>query len=153
MARRRTTWISAVETDGVALAGAAAPGPVVNETLVSEAEHENTPGATVVRVVGDFCLRRTAGSPIVTWALWWAPNYVGAVLPTDWTQDVFERESVMLVGMFAPNIGDFRRYPFDVRTKRKISKGTTLVLSVQNHTVAGNDAQIMYNLRSLLLLP
>ena len=155
--KRRTRWIDAISTDAIALAGAVAPGTVVNRTLLTEAELETiADGATLIRTVGSVNMIRTAGSPVVTLALWFAPNYPAAVFPADWTQDVFEREKVFQTEMWHMNLGSNSQGShrmFDVRSKRRVSPGQVCLGSFQNHSVAGNDAQFTYHLRFLMLLP
>jgi hypothetical protein len=130
MAKRRTRWVDATLTNLTAVAGAAAPGTVVNETLVSEAELESFgSGSTIIRVVGDLVLVRAAGAPLVTVAWWLASNYAGAVFVADWDTDAFERERVMFTKLVQPTASYNPETAIDIRTKRKVSLGTTLLSS------------------------
>ena len=154
--RRKTQWIDGLVTSNVAVAGAAAPGTVVDTTMLAEAELENIGGGgTLIRVVGDLIFRRTAGAPVVTAVLFVAQNYVGAVNPTDWDVDAFQREenlgSWMSAGMDTTLSWD--RHHIDLRTKRKLTQGVTVQLAVQNHSVAANDLNFNCHFRFLILLP
>ena len=155
MAKRRTRWVDTVSTTAVVLAGAVAPGTVVDEAILPESELETLgTGATIIRVVGHIIMRSDAGAPVVTGCLWLAPNYAGAVFPTDWLNDTFERNAVMATFMWQPKAGlSTEPTPVDIRTKRKVSPGTSLILSLQNHSIASQDAAYVYHLRALLLLP
>ena len=155
--RRRTRWVDALRSDVLVLAGAAAPGSIVDEALITETEMEQElVGGTIIRVVGSIFVLRTAGSPVVTAAIWMAPTYVGSVLPSDWTNDTFNRPGVMYTEMWnGASVGTphENRTVMDVRSKRKIEPGKQLLLSLQNHRVAGHDAQVTYHLRMLVLMP
>ena len=155
MAKRRTRWIDTVSTTPVALAGAAAPGTVIDESILPENELETLgTGATLIRVVGHIHLSSLLIDPVVTAALWFAPNYAGAVFPVDWLNDVFERQSVIWTGLWRPKATKHSNVTvIDIRAKRKVSPGQSLILSMQNHSPAGSDAEYVYHLRSLLLLP
>ena len=154
--RRRTRWIDALRSDVLSLSGAVAPGSITDEGLITETEMEQEiVGATLIRIVGSIICVRSVGSPIITAAIWMAPTYLGSALPTDWTNDTFERPGVMHTEMWfggvASPMGDHRR--IDVRSKRKIEPGKQLLVSFQNHRVAGHDAQVVYHLRMLVLMP
>ena len=155
MARRKTQWIDTVETTIVTVAGAAAPGTVSNELILSEAELENVPNSTLIRVVGTIWYVASAGAPIVTAALWLAPNYTDSVLPLKWDNDEFQRGSMLWTDLFmsSSSSDDPVRRTLDIRSKRRMTQGSDLTLSFMNHAVANNDVSIVYHLRCLLLLP
>ncbi len=155
MSRRRTRWVDFVQTDQIALIGAAAPGTLNNLEVVSEAELETIgDGATLVRVVGHIFLIRTAGTPVLTGCLWFADAFVGATRPIDWNQDAFERKSNMWSFLYASSVqSNSARFDVDIRTKRKVSAGDTLLLSLQNHSLVNNDVNFVAHLRFLMLLP
>ena len=154
--KRRTQWIDAVQSTQVNVAGAAAPGTVVDTSIIGEAELENlgAQGLTLIRVIGDLWFRRTAGTAVLSAALWDAPNYAGAVWPTDWVQDTYERRANLgSWSIWVSSVYEVHHIKVDLRTKRKMSSGNSIVLSLQNHSIAGNDAQAMWHLRALVLLP
>ena len=93
--KRRTQWVEGINTAYQDLLGAAAPGTVLDEVIVSEGELENFNNPTIIRVVGDILLLSSLGRPVVTATLWVAPRYADAILPSDWDQDAFQRGSVM----------------------------------------------------------
>ena len=155
--RRRAQWIDAIDTtfNNTVLAGAAAPGTIVNTTILSEAELENIGGGgTLIRTIGEIIVRRTAGAPVITCALFMAQNFTGAVAPTDWDADTFQREQQLGSWMVAADSTlSFVRLAIDLRSKRKLTQGMTMQLAAQNHAVAANDASLIYHLRCLVLLP
>jgi len=153
--RRRFQWIDALVSSPIAVAGAAAPGTISNQTIISEVELENVGGgATMMRVVGDIILRATAGNPVFTYALWVFPAYVGSVQPTDWDNDTFQRADMLGTWTVQAPVADrISIVRVDLRTKRKLGQGVQVQLAIQNHSIAGNDASIAFHLRSLLLLP
>ena len=155
MARMKRTvqWIDAVNTSLTALAGAASPGTIVNETIISEAELENLGRFTITRIVGDIMLSRTAGSPVVTATLVLFDNYPGAAFVPDWNQDAFERGNVLWSVMrHMTSASEPLHISVDVRSQRKMSTGKALVLAMQNHSIAGQDAQYVHHLRTLVKL-
>ncbi len=153
--RRQTRWVDAVESTSVAVAGAAAPGTINNRVLTTEQEleQEGLLGSTLIRIVGDLWCDANAGRPIVTFAWWWSPAYVGAVDPTDWDNDTFDRRDDFYIWMCAPRVNvRGERLRVDIRAKRKVSPGMVLQCSVQNHSVGGNDASFVWHQRMLYLL-
>ena len=153
--RRRTRWYDALRSDALVQSGAVPPGTITNEGLVTETELENElAGATLIRIVGSIICTRNAGQPITTAAVWMAPTYLGAVLPSDWTNDTFSRPGVMHTEIWLSASGaDVQdRRMIDIRTQRKVEPGKQLLLSLQNHSIAGNDNRIAYHLRMLFLL-
>ncbi len=153
--RRRTQWIDAIQTTSVTLSGAAAPGTVLDTTMISEAEMENVGGgATLLRTIGDIWTTRVAGSPVVTHTLFLAQNFPGAVGIADWDQDAFQREQMLATWLVTPvQNPNALRTMVDIRSKRKLTQGVTLQLSSQNHSVVGNDVVFAFHLRFLILLP
>ena len=152
--RRQTQWIDASSTSLVALAGAVAPGTIVNETIISEGEFENLGKLTVTRIVGEIWISRTAGSPVVTATLLTLENYPGAVFPVDYTPDVWQRPNNMWSAMWhgtSATDGPMK-IPVDVRSQRKMGQGHILILAMQNHSIAGQDAQYTFHLRALVKL-
>ena len=156
MARRKTVWVTALRTSISALNGAAAPGTLVTDNIVSEAEIEDfLNGGTLIRVVGWIHMSRSAGTPVGTAVFWVGPSYTGYVEPTDWVQDTFERNSVFHTEYFVgiTDMGNANLRRIDIRSKRKLSRGTSVKLAFQNHAIAGNDFFFSYLLRCLILLP
>ncbi len=155
--RRRYQWIDAIQTTAVALVGAAAPGTVSDQTIIGEAELENIGGgATLLRVVGDIWLRRTQGTaPVVTGTLFNLQGYGSAVAPIDWQQDEFQRTANLGSWLWMVGSTDALtiHQSIDLRTKRKLGQGILTVLAMQNHSIATNDAEFVFHLRCLLLLP
>ncbi len=153
--RRRTVWTRNIVSSATALAGSAAPGTLVSVVLLGETETEGrAAGGTIIRVVGDICMLRTAGVPVISAVIHTQATHLGAGSPTDWDADALEREAVMWTALWHPNLGnaDPVRH-IDVRTMRKVSSGTDLQIAFQNHAVAGNDAQFVFILGVLILLP
>ena len=152
---RRTQWIDAVETTRVALNGAAAPGTINNDILIGENEVENVGGnVTLLRTVGDLWIQRNAGNAVVTATMFLGQAFAGAVQPTDWNQDAFQRRENLYSWMVVGSASDEGSHiVVDVRTKRKIGQGQSLYLSLQNHSIAGNDARYAFHFRHLILLP
>jgi len=153
--KRQYQWIDAIVADEITLAGAVAPGTIVNTTVVSEREMENIGGGgTLIRVVGDVYMRVAVGNPVVTAALFLQESYASAVAPTDWGNDEFQRKAylggMLLVGLVGNQLGHWK---VDLRTKRKLTQGQQMELATQNHSTAGNDARIAFHLRFLVLLP
>jgi len=154
MARRRTQWIDAIQSTSVVLAGAAAPGTIIEVSLLTEAEIENLGGGvTLLKVIGDVVTQRIAGAPIVTHTLYVRQQYAGAVGVGDWTNDEFQRLAMLGTWLSAPGANDIDRINIDLRTKRKLGQGVALVFSTQNHSLAGTDANYAFHLRALLALP
>ena len=153
--RRRFQWIDAIQTTEVVLNGAAAPGTIINETILSEAELENVGGGgTLIRVVGDIQVKRTLGTPVITASLFVREAYAGSVSPSDWTADTFQRRDMLGTWMFGGNVNTAAMYRvIDLRTKRKLGQGVDVLLAFQNHSVAGSDATYWFHLRALLMLP
>jgi len=153
VAKRKTQWIDTVNSTANSLVGAAAPGTIVNEVILSENELENVPNSTLIRVVGNLIFARSAGTPVITAALWLAPNYSGVALPTDWDNDTFQRGSVLWTTMFMDTVGSTTvNHHLDIRSKRRMTQGMDLNLSIQNHSLAGNTVLFSFHLRCLLLL-
>jgi len=156
MAKRLTTWIDAVITTPVVVIGAVAPGTILNDGIVTEAEFENLGRSTITRVVGQINLNPTLASPVVTMALWVSPEYAGAAKPTDWDQDTFQRQRVLWTYIARPLLGGGLIHSVDidvdVRSQRKVDSGVGLTLSIQNHSAAGNTFEYTYHLRCLLKL-
>ena len=155
MAKRKTRWVDLVQTTPIVLAGAVAPGTINNLVVVSEIELESIgDGATLIRTVGHLFAVRNAGTPVLTGMLWFADAFVGATRPTDWDQDAFERKSNMWSFLYSSAVqSGSGRDDIDIRTKRKVSPGQTLLLSLQNHSTAGQDVQVVLHMRFLFLLP
>ena len=154
MARRKTRWFANVQTGVINANGAAAPGTVVDTITLGEALIEDTfSGATIIRTVGDIWIRASAGVPVMTAVLWFAPTYLGSVNPTDWVEDTVERSSVMMSWMVLATTAEMAHIFVDVRSKRKLEPGVNLTLSVQNHSLAGDDARITWFLKHLILMP
>ncbi len=154
--RRRTRWIDSLLTSRTALAGAAAPGTIIDSVLMTETEIESLgDGATLIRIVGDIWTCDSAGDPVVSHNIWLSPAYAGIVLIADWEQDAYERTSMLGTWMVVPdsNTALCKHTRVDLRSKRKLSPGTQLTLSSQNYAIANNDATISFHLRMLLLLP
>jgi len=153
--RRRYQWIDAIVATEISLLGAAAPGTIVNQTLVAEAELENIGGGgTLIRIVGDVYMRVALGNPVVTFSIFLAQQFAGAVQPTDWGNDEFQRKQYlggkMLMGLQGNENG---HWSVDLRTKRKLTQGIAMDVGIQNHATAGNDARVAFHLRMLVLLP
>ena len=153
--RRRFQWIDVVQTTLQAVAGAVAPGTVADDSTILESEIENVGGAlTLIRTVGDILVRRTAGTPIATCTLYVAQAFTGAGRIADWDNDAFQRMQVLGTWL---TLGDSIQnlYPIrvDLRTKRKLGQGELVILSIQNHSTAGNDFSYVYHLRHLVMLP
>ena len=80
--RRRFQWVDAIEATYIAIAGAVAPGTIVTNTIITEAELENVGGgATLIRVVGDIVTQETVGVPVVTYTLAIMEQFAGATSP------------------------------------------------------------------------
>ena len=155
MARRRTQWIDAIQSSFVVLAGAVAPGTVIETSLLTEAEIENLGGGlTLLKVIGDIVAVRTAGTPVLTFTLYFRQQYAGAVGVPDWDNDAFQRKAMVGTWMTTVQVQDATaRLPIDLRSKRKIGQGVSLVLAAQNHSAAANDANYAFHLRALVALP
>ena len=154
--RRRTQWIDAIDATGFSIAGAAAPGTIVSNLLVGEAEMENVGGgATLLRVIGDIWTRRSAGTaPTVTHTLFMNQAFAGAVDVVDWNNDAFQRPQMLGTWMYVPGTDVLIvRERVDIRTKRKLMQGNRLTLEFQNHALAGENVFVSFHLRMLLLLP
>ena len=155
--RRRYQWIDAIVSSETALVGAAAPGTIIEDAIVLESELENIGGgATLMRVVGDIWIRRTAGTaPIVSHTLFVAQQFVGIVQPTDWVGDTFQNKMVLgtWLSMVGSTDGLTVHHRVDLRTKRKLGQGVAVLLASQNHSIATNDTAYVFHLRCLLLLP
>jgi len=152
--KRRTQWIDTVQTVAIGIVGAADPGTVSNRVIVAESELENLGGmATITRVVGTLLVASSAGFPLVSWVIWTTSSEVSSVRPTDWVQDTYQRQAVMATGMVQPSSENpVIHIAFDVRSQRKIGQGRQLELTLQNHSIASNDANFTFHTRVLLLL-
>ena len=156
MSRRRTQWIDAIVSTGQTIAGAAAPGTIVANTIISETEMEQYGGAaTLIRVIGDIFTRRAAGVAVITHTLFLLENYAGATAPTDWANDEFQRKDVLgnYMAVLPSDSSGMVHERIDLRTKRKLGQGQSLQLASQNHSIAGQDAVLYFHLRCLVLLP
>ena len=157
MARRRKfQWVDAIVATPVALVGAAAPGTLVSSTIITENELENVGGgATLMRVVGQIITGELQNKPVVTHTLFVFENYVGSALPADWDNDTFQRAGVLGTWMVFPGSNTLLTVSteVDLRTKRKLGQGVTVLLHSQNHAIANQDAEFVFHLRCLLLLP
>ncbi len=154
--RRRFQWIDSITSGYVALAGAVAPGTIVNSAIITEAELENVGGgATLIRVVGDIITQEVVGVPVVTHTLFIQQAFAGAGFPADWDGDTFQRADVLGTWMHGPcsNTLFTVHERIDLRTKLKLGQGIELDLASQNHSVATNDAIFIFHLRFLLMLP
>ncbi len=157
--RRRFQWIDSVSTTPTAIAGAAAPGTIITQVVITEAEMENLGGgATLIRTVGSVWLSATAGRPVVTGALYLQENYAGSVPPTDWgINDTWQRKELLGSWMYWSRVGVgedvTREWKVDLRAKRKLTQGQSLDFIFQNHSVATNDVEIVAHFRCLLMLP
>ena len=154
--RRRTQWVDAILSDVTTIAGAAAPGTLVEQSIVTEVEMENIGGgATVIRIIGDIWTLQSAGAPVVTHTLYLRQEYQGVTSVSDWVNDAFQRTEVMATWMVALDSGSSQAHHtmVDIRSKRKLRQGISLLLSSQNHRIAGHDATYLFHLRCLLLLP
>ena len=153
--KRRYQWIDAIQATEIAVVGAAAPGTIVNTGIVLETELENVGGgATLIRVVGDIWMRTLLGVPIATFSLYLQEAYAGAIAPTDWDTDTFQRRDMLGTWMLTAIAGQtLGHVAVDLRTKRKMGQGVALDLAAQNHSIAGQDMRFVFHLRALLLLP
>ncbi len=153
--RRKTQWIDSIISTEFTLPGAAAPGTVDNRTLLSETEIENVGGGSVLtRIVGDIGLRAAgADTPVVTASVMLFSNFVGSTFISDYDGDAFQRQGMLWTRMGLPIAGDAVRWFVDWRANRKMTQGMTLQLALQNHSLAGIDAEIIFHLRMLILLP
>ena len=155
-ARRRTQWIDIIASDLATIAGAAAPGTIVQTNVLLESELEELHGgATLIRIIGDIWTVQSAGAPVITHSLLMLQNYTGAVAPTDWANDEFQRHEMIGTWMIVMDSGSTIAHHtmVDLRSKRKMRQGMALTLQSQNHRVAGHDATFALHLRCLLLLP
>ena len=156
--RRRTQWIDSADNTLITVLGAGFPGTIVDQIQLLEAEIEEPSGQTLTRTIGDLWVNHLAGGPIIVSAtLWIKQAYAGAVAVTNWSQDAYQREAVIgtwywLVSAISAN-GYGAHVRVDLRSKRKLSKGTELLLSWQNHSAAGNNVTVASHLRFLTLLP
>ena len=154
--RRRYQWVDAAEFTPIAIAGAAAPGTLVQNTIILESELENVGGgATLIRVVGEIITGEVLGKPVVSHTLFVFNNYAGAALPVDWDNDVFQRSDVLGTWTHFPGSNTLFTVQerIDLRTKRKLGQGVSVILHSQNHAIAAQDAEFVFHLRCLLLLP
>ena len=155
MAKRTTTWDIALDTSFTSLPGAVAPGTIVNVTTLGESAIESKyRGGTLIRIVGDIVVVRTAGTPVVSFVIWFAGAYSGFTFPIDWGFDELERNNVLMSWMSAVETSmQTWRIAVDVRSKRKLGAGVSLQLAVQNHSAATNDCSFAYTLKHLILMP
>ena len=154
--RRRTQWIDAIASTSQNINGAAAPGTVFSNLLVGEAEMENLGGGvTLLRVIGDIWTRRIAGTaPVVTHTLFMNQAFAGAVDVVDWNNDAFQRKQMLGTWMHIPGTDVLIvRERVDIRTKRRFGQGERFTLESQNHSIAGENVNMTFHLRMLLLLP
>ena len=154
--KRRTRWFDNIDSTLFTVVGAAAPGTIVNRISLGEAAIEdNFNGGTLVRTVGTIWLHQTAGSPIMSVVLYMSPTFAGSVEPTDWVDDTFERQGVMMTWFANPTSISRGLNPIhvDVRSKRKLMPGVNLNIVFQNHAIATNDCNVSFHLRHLILLP
>ncbi len=123
MAKRKTQWIDTILTTPSAIPGAVDPGTVQDNVILSETELENVPNSTLIRVVGSITVARTAGSPVLSFALWLSPNYEGIALPGDWRNDEFQRGSILWTHLFfaSGSVEGLERVRLDIRSKRRMT--------------------------------
>ena len=152
--RRRFQWIDNIEQDVLSIAA----GAVLNTDQVSEAEIENLGGAmTLTRVVGSITpLSGATPTARFSLALFVFNTYVGAVPPTDWVNDTFQRSNLLGAWWWssagvASGAGIPRSFQIDLRTKRKLGQGVKIVLAVQNH--GGATGTYTSHFRFLMQLP
>ena len=153
--RRQMMWIDSLQSDIQNVIGAAAPGTIVDFTLLSGAETADAGKSTITRIVGELWMRASVGAPVVTMAI----HVLGAqdTAETDWTAFAFEqRPNILWTGMYFGIAGDGSiqptKIPIDIRAKRKLTTGSAIVLSVQNHAIINNDCAMTLYTRSLLML-
>ena len=153
--KRKTTWDPTFQSSRQVLNGAAAPGVVVDEVILAESDIESKyRGATLIRVVGDVIFEAVGGDPVISVVLWFAQAYAGFVRPADWANDELDTRNVIMSWLVMPDASNVDGHiHVDVRSKRKLGGNTQLLMSIQNHAIAGNDARYVYMLKSLLLLP
>ncbi len=152
--KRRYQWIDAFQ-DGVTTV---TTGAIVNQTVVSEAELENVGGAaTLIRVVGTILpLAAATASARGVFVLFVLQTYGGAVAPTVWNNDTFQRKQNLGSWFWrdagiASQPGIPRVISIDLRTKRKLGQGEAITLATQN-SGSGQSLSFSFHIRALLLI-
>ena len=152
--KRRTQWIDAIQATAIAVNGAAAPGTINEQAILTEGELENLGGgATLLRLVGDIWIRSSAGNSVITTSFYLNQQYAGAASVADWNQDAYQRLAYLGGYMTEATVGLTQRVMVDLRTKRKMGQGIALTMAFQNHNIGGNDARVIFHVRALLMLP
>ncbi len=154
MSKRKWQWIDNIESALISVGATS----IVNTTQVSEAEIENLGGAmTLTRVVGTICpVAGSTPSARLSYALHVLQSYAGAVAPTSWVNDTFQRLDMLGCWWWtgagvASGPGIPRAIHVDLRTKRKIGQGVQIELAVENF--GGFTCTYTSHLRFLMQLP
>ena len=152
---RRVQWFDSLLTDAFTLVGAAAPGTLTNDIILSAGELDGAGGkVTLTRIVGEIWLRATVGNPSFTAVIHFESDQ--HAVETDWTAaSIEDRPDVVWTGTWRGQASTSvapTKIAIDVRAKRIMQRGA-LLLSMQNHSIAGNDLQYIYHTRSLVMLP
>ncbi len=148
---RRTQWIDSLITTPQTVAATA----VSTNAVVTEAEIENLGGGTtLVRVIGDIVMARTASTPVASANLYIQDTYLGSAAPTSWVQDTYQRQNLLWTRLWfgtSAIVQDQMPMWVDLRSKRKVTQGQLVNLAIENY---GDGAlTFVMHLRCLFLLP
>lgn len=168
--RQRTVWIS--DAVGVTNLASNAAGALFSTGLISEGTIEDFPAGgggrgTLLRVVGDIYL---CDDPDATGTSFLAGIVLGVfdtvafnafsgsslVIGTAWENSIDRHEVIYTKqwAAFGGSAGQAQmRVPIDVRSKRRLSRGETMALFIENQELAAAgvaDLQFSYHLRCLV---
>ena len=145
--KRKTVWKDVV-IDNQAIAGAT----ILNLTILSEIDIEGLGDVTVSRIVGQLSFAYAVGTRnTLKSVIWVSPTWAGVTLPVAWIADAFERSRVMWTMHAMQDLADDTRHiELDIRTKRKLSSGVELTMTLEN--TAANIVDFALHTRVLLAL-
>ena len=145
--KRKTVWEDEV-VNNTTLAATS----ILDTVILPEARIETLGDITVTRIIGELTMSFTVGNVnTVKAAIWIAAAYGGATTPADWNADAFQRSRVMWTMHRQMRLTDDTLFvPIDIRTKRKMSSGTELLLSIEN--TSGNLLSMAFHIRTLMAL-